>query len=166
MDDRITDPHPQRSVSAPETRPAPPDHPVATSPLSHESIAQRAYEIYVRRGCPPNQCDRNWAQAQHELCRELETRKAKNGEPPGVPASDHSEMLNGKRPATDARLIADIRSAPSCAAANTPVPRGESDENPPHPHAPGELDQVGDWRHDPQYAPQNPKGEHVRRGRR
>jgi hypothetical protein len=39
----------------------------AKSPLSHDAIAKRAYEIWVRKGRPAGQCKQNWKQAEAEL---------------------------------------------------------------------------------------------------
>jgi hypothetical protein len=34
---------------------------------THEEIAGRAYDIYVKSGCKQAHCKRNWHQAEHEL---------------------------------------------------------------------------------------------------
>ena len=38
---------------------------------THEQIAQRAYEIFLRNGRQPDQDLKNWLQAEEELRREL-----------------------------------------------------------------------------------------------
>jgi Protein of unknown function (DUF2934) len=35
--------------------------------LTHEEIAHRAYDIYVKTGCKKGHCSQNWHQAEHEL---------------------------------------------------------------------------------------------------
>jgi len=35
--------------------------------LSHEKIANRAYEIYVEKGYQQNQSEENWLQSEQEL---------------------------------------------------------------------------------------------------
>jgi Protein of unknown function (DUF2934) len=39
---------------------------VIASP-SHDDIANRAYDIYVKNGCQQGQCEKNWHQAELEL---------------------------------------------------------------------------------------------------
>jgi hypothetical protein len=39
------------------------------APPAHETIARRAYDIYVKHGCQQGHCKQNWAQAVHELLR-------------------------------------------------------------------------------------------------
>ena len=34
---------------------------------SHEDVARRAYEIYIKHGCRPGQCKQNWQQAENDL---------------------------------------------------------------------------------------------------
>ena len=34
---------------------------------THDDIARRAYDIYVKSGQKPGQCIQNWQQAEHEL---------------------------------------------------------------------------------------------------
>jgi hypothetical protein len=43
-----------------------PGHGVITMP-THNDIAKRAYDIYVKTGCKQGQCTKNWQQAEHEL---------------------------------------------------------------------------------------------------
>ncbi len=45
-----------------------PGHGVITVP-THEEIARRAYEIYLRNGRREGQSEQNWYQAEHELRR-------------------------------------------------------------------------------------------------
>jgi hypothetical protein len=37
------------------------------TPPTHDAIAHRAYDIYVKTGCEQGHCKRNWLQAEHEL---------------------------------------------------------------------------------------------------
>ena len=41
--------------------------PVVTPTATHDDIAKRAHEIYIKNGCPQGQCEQNWQQAEHEL---------------------------------------------------------------------------------------------------
>jgi len=43
-----------------------PGHGVIALP-THEEIAKRAYEIYVKTGRKQGQCTKNWHQAEHDL---------------------------------------------------------------------------------------------------
>jgi hypothetical protein len=35
--------------------------------LTHDEIARRAYDIYVKKGRRQGQCERNWQQAENDL---------------------------------------------------------------------------------------------------
>ena len=50
--------------------------PVATAMLTHEDIAKHAYEIYVEKGCPQGQSERNWLRAEQELKNQQNWRQA------------------------------------------------------------------------------------------
>jgi hypothetical protein len=39
----------------------------ASTSLTHDNIAHRAYDIYVKGGSKQGQCKQNWQQAEHEL---------------------------------------------------------------------------------------------------
>jgi hypothetical protein len=52
--------HPQ-ALAAPHTASA------GTARPTHAEIAKRAYEIYLKKGRKPGQCERNWLQAEQEL---------------------------------------------------------------------------------------------------
>jgi len=43
-----------------------PGHGVITMP-THDDIARRAYDIYVKNGCKLGRCKENWQQAEHDL---------------------------------------------------------------------------------------------------
>jgi hypothetical protein len=36
-------------------------------PPTHDEIAHRAFDIYVRSGCEQGHCKQNWHEAEHEL---------------------------------------------------------------------------------------------------
>jgi hypothetical protein len=38
---------------------------------THEQIARRAQEIWIRHGCPPGEDKENWFEAEAELKREM-----------------------------------------------------------------------------------------------
>lgn len=42
--------------------------------LTYEQIAERAKEIWLQRGCPANQDEKNWFDAESQLKRELGIR--------------------------------------------------------------------------------------------
>jgi hypothetical protein len=46
------------------------NHGQAASPPTHNEIAKRAYEIYIKNGRRQGQCERNWKQAENELRNE------------------------------------------------------------------------------------------------
>ena len=39
--------------------------------LSHDQIAERAKNIWIERGCPSNQDEQNWLEAENQLKQEL-----------------------------------------------------------------------------------------------
>ncbi len=43
--------------------------PAAAAPtaVTHEAVAKRAYEIWIRKGRPQGQCQQNWLEAEKEL---------------------------------------------------------------------------------------------------
>jgi hypothetical protein len=41
-----------------------------TARPAHADIAKRAYEIYLKSGRKQGQCERNWMQAEQELCKQ------------------------------------------------------------------------------------------------
>ena len=43
-----------------------PGHGVITMP-THDDIAKRAYDIYIKNGRRQGQCQQNWQQAEHDL---------------------------------------------------------------------------------------------------
>jgi hypothetical protein len=50
--------------------------PVVATLLTHEDIATHAYEIYVEKGCPQDQSEQNWLQAEQELKNQQNWRQA------------------------------------------------------------------------------------------
>jgi hypothetical protein len=42
--------------------------------LTYEQIAERAKNLWKQRGCPPNQDDQNWYDAENQLKQELGVR--------------------------------------------------------------------------------------------
>ena len=49
------------------TRTVPDAASAGTPRPTHAEIAERAYEIYLKKGRQQGQCDRNWLQAEQEL---------------------------------------------------------------------------------------------------
>ncbi len=42
--------------------------------VTHDQIAQRAHEIWLKRGCKPGEDERNWLEAEKQLRAELAGR--------------------------------------------------------------------------------------------
>ena len=59
--------HAHVTAATPHRAPAPPSDPILTTVLTHDEIAERAYDIYVRNGRHENQCQQNWEQAENDL---------------------------------------------------------------------------------------------------
>jgi hypothetical protein len=80
--------------------------------LSHDGIAHRAYEIYLRSGMREGRCTHNWYQAEYDLRRQG-IRAALMSEPAMVKSADdrNSEILSGKNPRADAKLICAVSQA-------------------------------------------------------
>ncbi|MEJ2702167.1 MAG: DUF2934 domain-containing protein [Sedimentisphaerales bacterium] len=51
-----------------------PRHEQETSTLTHDQIAERAKALWQQRGCPPNEDQKNWFDAENELKMELGVR--------------------------------------------------------------------------------------------
>ena len=49
-----------------------------TSKPMHEQIAQRAYEIYLERGCTPGDSMQDWLRAEMELSAPAKKSRAKS----------------------------------------------------------------------------------------
>ena len=49
-----------------------------TSKPTHDQIAQRAYEIYVERGCTPGDPMQDWLRAELELSAPVKKSRAKS----------------------------------------------------------------------------------------
>jgi hypothetical protein len=54
-------------MQVPAPQQAPRSMPSSTAKPTKEDIAKRAYEIYLQKGCQPDQCEQNWKQAELEL---------------------------------------------------------------------------------------------------
>jgi hypothetical protein len=57
-----------------------------TANITHEQIAKRAYEIYLRNGAVPGRDEQNWLQAEAELRQELEQAAPLAAVPASMPA--------------------------------------------------------------------------------
>lgn len=68
---------------------------------THEQITQRAYEIYLQRGCPEGKDLENWLEAERQLSAETESG-----------AKDIPAVAEGSRPRAS-------RSTPSVGARKT-----------------------------------------------
>jgi hypothetical protein len=80
--------------------------------VSHDDIARRAYEIYLRSGMLGGRCTVHWLQAEYELRRQ-QLRDALMSEWATPVSQDgrYSELLNGRNPRADARLMGAIAEA-------------------------------------------------------
>ncbi|MCC7144860.1 MAG: DUF2934 domain-containing protein [Phycisphaeraceae bacterium] len=67
MDTHQTQSESTREITVEPKRPFVPFGPAMRSGPSHDEIARRAYEIYVKKGCRQGQCKQNWQQAEREL---------------------------------------------------------------------------------------------------
>jgi hypothetical protein len=57
-------------VSSPQqTHDIPRPRPVTPATLTHEDIARRAYQIYIEKGCPQDQSEEIWLQAEQDIKR-------------------------------------------------------------------------------------------------
>ena len=43
----------------------------AAPPLAHKQIEERAKEIWIKKGCPAGQDEKNWLEAEEQLKREV-----------------------------------------------------------------------------------------------
>ena len=79
---------------------------------SHDEIASLAYELYLRSGRTGGRNEEHWLEAEHELrrdeCNALLEADTSNGQ---SQEQRYSELLNGKNPRGDAKLMAAIRKA-------------------------------------------------------
>jgi hypothetical protein len=66
----VTPPSSMRAATAPQNSADPQGASAATPAPSHDDIARRAYEIYVKRGRQQGQCKQNWRQAEQDLHHE------------------------------------------------------------------------------------------------
>jgi Protein of unknown function (DUF2934) len=57
--------HTQTAVATPESKTV--RHPAAIKIPTHDEIAHRAYDIYVKIGYKQGQCNQNWQQAEKSL---------------------------------------------------------------------------------------------------
>lgn len=98
----------KRGQKAP-TVPAVPPRPVR----SQEAIARRAYAIYVANGRRDGRAREDWLQAERELQDEVSGTSNGESRPqgPSDPRVKYSELLNGKRPSVDVRLIKAVMGA-------------------------------------------------------
>jgi len=55
------------AAATPHRPPAPPSGPILTTVFTHDQIAERAYDIYVKNGRQEDQCQQNWEQAENDL---------------------------------------------------------------------------------------------------
>jgi hypothetical protein len=122
MSDRITQPETSGGLPTHQSHMALQGGSAMTPTPSHNETARRAYEIYERRGRRPNQCEWNWGRAERELRAEAMAAAAAPTPPTNGSVSKYSELLNGKRPAADARLIEDVLSAPVRMSASASAP--------------------------------------------
>ena len=62
---------PRKSTSKKTTKKKSSKSPARTAELTHDMIAARAFEVWVRKGRPLGQDDANWREAEAELKEEL-----------------------------------------------------------------------------------------------
>ena len=59
--------HTPGTAATPHRLSVTPTGPILTTVLTHEEVAERAYDIYVQNGCHEGQCQQNWEQAEKDL---------------------------------------------------------------------------------------------------
>jgi len=59
--------HSLGAAAIPHRPPATPTDPILTTVFTHDQIAERAYDIYVKNGRHGDQCQQNWEQAENDL---------------------------------------------------------------------------------------------------
>ena len=67
MNNFVIQPESTRPFAVRPDRAAPTPEPAKAPSLSHEDVARRAYDLYVKKGRQPGQCQQNWHQAEHDL---------------------------------------------------------------------------------------------------
>jgi len=65
---------PRNTGGATATAPRPTSTKAGGKTITREQIAQRAHEIWVKRGCKPGEDERNWLEAEKQLKAELGVR--------------------------------------------------------------------------------------------
>ena len=97
--------------------------------LTHEQIAKRAYEIYLRSGSLPGRDEENWIAAETELRREIETAQAHTTPKPNGHSSVHSPVK--AKPATTSPMAPAVTvtthmSAPGCGCSPAPASKAKT----------------------------------------
>lgn len=101
--------------------------------LSQADIARRAYEIYLRSGRVSGRCLQNWYEADRELRHEA-LRDALMPETSTDASTEdrYSELLNGRNPRGDSKLMRAITEAKPGTPKRTPPkskPNGQLGKN-------------------------------------
>lgn len=108
--------------------------------LTHEQIAKRAYEIYLRSGSLPGRDEENWLAAEIELKREIETAKVVAAPKPNghssVPApAKATPVVVAAKPVppvvvppiiAPAVTVTHTASVPGCGCTPTPAPKAKA----------------------------------------
>lgn len=100
--------------------------------LTHEQIAKRAYEIYLRSGSLPGRDEENWLAAEIELKREIEAAKAVVAPKPNghasVPASAPVKPAPAVvvPPIAPAVTVTHTASVPGCGCTSAPAPKAKA----------------------------------------
>ena len=88
MKDPVVQPESMGVFEASWKHTVPQSRPSMTSTPSHDDIARRAYEIYVKTGSHAGRCQQNWLQAERELRKQtLTPGPAEPTVAPGAPRS-------------------------------------------------------------------------------
>lgn len=98
--------------------------------LTHEQIAKRAYEIYLRSGSLPGRDEENWLAAEIELKRDIEAAKAAAAPKPNghssVPAPAKVAPPMVVPPIAPAVTVTHTASVPTCGCTPTPAPKAKA----------------------------------------
>ena len=93
--------------------------------LTHEQIAKKAYEIYLRSGSLPGRDQENWLAAEIELKREIETARAHATPKPNghssVPSAIKAQPVVVPSVVRAVTVTSHV-SAPVCGCTPTPSP--------------------------------------------
>lgn len=103
--------------------------------LTHDQIAKRAYEIYLRSGSLPGRDEENWLAAEIELKRDIEAAHAVTAPRPVVPPAIQPRVKVQAPPPlikpVPPVVAKPVTSAPACGCTPLPVAKAKPGATPP-----------------------------------